>query len=140
MARAQRLEQTPRRFLDEVEDMLEAGRSAVVRVRHFLFVAARILEKQPELGLVLVAVHVVKNVQIESIHRQNVVESMHVLFVYLASDDISQRDSAPFRRGLRSAIRWFADVVRMRPSRVDVNMLLETSFADNVSKYAFGRR
>src|SRR5438105_592688 len=112
-------EQSLRGILDQIEYLIEAARSAVIRIRYHLPARARRV-LQEELDLVLVAFGT-QRAQVRVVfivHRQHVIEANEVVPRRLAPAQPADVDAAARDRRLRALIRRLADVIRVRAGRV----------------------
>src|SRR6185312_4855268 len=75
-----------------------------------------------------------KDSQVRSVHRQNIVKKLEILFIYHTSTQCFCVITPSTRRSLRPFIRRLADVVIMCTGRIDVDFVLHPSHDDLVPK------
>ena len=148
LACGQSSQQTLRRILDQIEDMLKAVPSAVIRIEHLalgMITGIRHVRFDP----VAVSGSIstpsscrlpLKCAQDMPIHRQNQIEVLEIGVDDLSRPDARQVVPTPPGRRLRPRIRRLADVICPDAGRVDGQSLAQSRTLDQSAKYPLGRR
>jgi hypothetical protein len=81
-----------------------------------------------------------KSLSVVLVHRNNKIEFFEVVVTDAPGLDTRQRHTTTFGCRSGSSVRWFADMVGMRASRVDENPVAQAGFLRKMPEYTFGRR
>jgi hypothetical protein len=78
--------------------------------------------------------------EIFPIHGQDIIESFEIFVLYLPGGLWPQIDPAPPGRRLRARIGRAADVVGVRPGRIDQDLFRQILAPQQIGEYALGGR
>lgn len=133
-------QQTFRRRMDQVENVVKSGRAAVVRVWDFRHLAFRCkLQKQPQsltVGRLAFPLHVA---QIVAVHRKYIVEYLIVGMADLTCAESAEFDAALTGSNLRTRIRGLAGVGTDRTRRVDSEPVEDAALFRQTPEHALRR-
>lgn len=134
------VEETGRGFLDEVEHALETDGSTVIRIRHVLDLArGGEFREQPDPFTICRGAAIEQDLAVQPVHRHDQVEALEVACLDDARTLAAEIDSAPARSLDRPGIGRVADVVVVRPGRVDFDVEVRGTLANELAEDALGR-
>jgi len=127
--------------LKHVEYALEPALTAVVGIRHLThWKIGRKVEEELELPLQPIGTELGQTLVVILIHRQDIVEAMEVLSECAPRAQIADVDPALASRLARPPIRRLAQMIGMRPSRIDLDEMRQTGIHHQFPEYAMGGR
>ena len=133
------LQQSLCSIFNHVQHPFETLFTAVIRVRHLAFsVMPRIIEKQPRIFFAAARRQVPQYCKICTVHRQHIVEVFHILSYHLPSAQPTHIKAALRSSLLGTKIRRMADVIVMRPCRIDQYGIRQSRILDIMAEYRLG--
>ena len=118
---AQLPQQAHRCFLDEIEDVLEAGRAAVVGIGHVLEIRVRgVFEEQPDAFVIPARRALEQRRAVQAVHRNDKIEAFEILVRDHACPQVVKHQPATRCCLDCTRIRRLPNVVVVRSCRVDI--------------------
>jgi len=120
--------------------MLEAFGSPIVRVRYVTLTGTPVIEQESEAKPFLGRTGLPQRSQIVAIHRQDMIEAQEIRVLDPTRPQPRQIVAAPRGSFLGTWIRRCADVIAMRPGRIDLDGPPKARALGKFPKHALGGR
>ena len=139
--RADRVEQSQRGSLDEIEHLLEVLGRAIIRIGHLEDTEpGGEIEKQAEMAGVVARAEPVQHPKICHVHRQDPFEASEVVAVDAACAAVREVVAAPARVGDRAPIRRFPELIVVCRGGIDDDPFGEPCLRNEHAEHPFRDR
>jgi len=125
-------------LLDQIEDVLETVRTAVVGIRHIGTAQMWCeLEQETYAIAILRRAYLEQRYAVQLVHRDDELEVLEVALVHPSRTLRAQIHTAPLRRALRARIGRISDVIRVRTGRIDLHVEVGRALKHDLAKNPF---